>query len=238
MERRAAVVLACFSFPFAGEVELAAGHTSGNWIHRHLLALRFALLNVVAAGLLTAVYLQGWLDGALLGYTAWMTLAICAVFLFGLLLCTTRIWRINHELNAVEEGAPANRTRAGWYLDSISGRSGDSRTISAGLLRNRLGGEIAIVRHTAESLVFLGLVGTVIGFIVALSGVDPEASTRVDDVASMVGTLVAGMSIALYTTLVGAVLHVWLMINHRMLASGTSDLFNAIVELGERRVGV
>ena len=59
-----------------------------------------------------------------------------------------------------------------------------------------------------------------------------------DEVASMVGTLIAGMSIALYTTLVGAVLHVWLMVNHRMLASGTSNLFNAIVERGEQRVGV
>lgn len=217
---------------------MASHSSSGNWIHRHLLALRFALLNVVAAGLLTAVYLQGWLDGALSGYTAWMTLGICGVFVFGLLLCAMRILRINHELNAVGEGSPAKPSRAGWYLQSVSGRPAESRTISAGLLRNQLGGQIAVVRHTADSLVFLGLVGTVIGFIVALSGVDPQASTQVDDVASMVGTLVAGMSIALYTTLVGAVLHVWLMINHRMLATGTSNLFNAIVELGEQRVGV
>jgi hypothetical protein len=46
------------------------------------------------------------------------------------------------------------------------------------------------------------------------------------------------MSIALYTTLVGAVLHVWLMVNHRLLATGTSELFNTIIELGEQRVGV
>jgi hypothetical protein len=210
----------------------------GNWVHRHLLALRFALLNVVAAGLLAAIYLQGWLDGALQGYTAWLTLGICAVFVFGLLLCAARIWRTNHELNAVEGGSPPPPTRAGRYLESVTGRPTESRTISAGLLRNQLGNQIAVVRHTADSLVFLGLVGTVIGFIVALSGVDPQASTQVDDVASMVGTLVAGMSIALYTTLVGAVLHVWLMVNHRMLASGTSNLFNAIVELGEQRVGV
>ena len=217
---------------------MAAETSSGNWIHRHLLALRFALLNIVAAGLLAAVYLQGWLDDALQGYTAWLTLGICAVFVFGLLLCAMRIWRTNYELNAVEQGAPPKPTRAATYLESVSGRSVESRTISAGLLRNQLGNQIAVVRHTADSLVFLGLVGTVIGFIIALSGVDPQASTQVDEVASMVGTLVVGMSIALYTTLVGAVLHVWLMVNHRMLATGTSNLFNAIVELGEQRVGV
>ena len=211
---------------------------SGHWIYRHLLALRFALVNIVAAGLLAAIYLQGWLDGALQGYTAWLTLGICAVFVFGLLLCAVRIWRTNYELNAVYQGAPPDPSRIARYLASISGRSAESRTICVGLLRNRLGNQIVVVRQTADSLVFLGLVGTVIGFIVALSGVDPQASSDVDSVASMVGTLITGMSIALYTTLFGAVLHVWLMVNHRLLATGTSNLFNAIVELGEQRVGV
>ena len=217
---------------------MAIESSSGHWIHRHLLALRFALFNIVAVGLLAAIYLRGWLDGALEGYTAWLTLGICAVFVFGLLLCAVRIWRTNYELNAVSQGAPPDRSRAGRYLASITGRSAESRTIRAGLLRNRFGNQIVVVRQTADILVFLGLVGTVIGFIVALSGVDPQASSDVDSVASMVGTLITGMSIALYTTLVGAVLHVWLMVNHRLLATGTSNLFNAIVELGEQRVGV
>ena len=203
-----------------------------------MLVLRFALLNIVAAGLLVAIYLQGWLDEAFLGYTGWLTLGICSVFLFGLLLCAVRIWRTNGELVAAGEAEPPGVSRAGGYLASVTGRSAESRSIMANLLRNRLGNQIVVVRQTADSLVFLGLVGTVIGFIVALSGVDPQSSAQVEEVASMVGTLVSGMSIALYTTLVGAVLHVWLMVNHRLLASGTSNLFNAIVELGEQRVGV
>jgi hypothetical protein len=76
----------------------------------------------------------------------------------------------------------------------------------------------------------------VIGFIVALSGVDPELTASVDKVAPMVSTLINGMSIALYTTLIGAVLHVWLMIGYRMLATGAVQLYDATLELGERRV--
>jgi hypothetical protein len=216
---------------------VAVESSSGHWVHRHLLVLRFALLNIVAAGLLAAVYLQGWLDDALHGYTAWLTLGICAVFVFGLLLCARRIWRTSVELNAVMQLEPPGMSRAGTYLASIAGRSAESRSITANLLHNRLGNPIVVVRQTADSLVFLGLVGTVIGFIVALSGIDPQASAQVDEVASMVSTLVAGMSIALYTTLFGSVLHVWLMVNHRLLATGTSNLFNAIVELGEQHVG-
>ena len=52
----------------------------------------------------------------------------------------------------------------------------------------------------------------------------------------MVSTLIEGMSIALYTTLVGAVLNVWLMVNYRLLATGTVTLTNAILELGEIHV--
>lgn len=217
---------------------MAVDSSSGHWVHRHLLVLRFALLNIVAVGLLAAVYLQGWLDDALHGYTAWLTLGICAVFVFGLLLCARRIWRTSVELNAVKQVEPPGISRAGTYLASIAGRSAESRSITANLLHNRLGNPIVVVRQTADSLVFLGLVGTVIGFIVALSGIDPQTSAQADQVASMVSTLVAGMSIALYTTLFGSVLHVWLMVNHRLLATGTSNLFNAIVELGEQRVGV
>ena len=66
---------------------MAVEASSGHWVHRHLLVLRFALLNIVATGLLIAVYMQGWLDGAFLGYTGWLTIGICAVFVFGLLLC-------------------------------------------------------------------------------------------------------------------------------------------------------
>jgi hypothetical protein len=218
--------------------DVAIDSSSGHWLHRHLLVLRFALFNIVATGLLGAVYLQGWLDGAMQGYTAWLTLGIGAVFAFGFLFCALRIWRTNHELNAVSQDDPPSLSRVGRYLAAVAGRPAESRAIGANLLRNRLGTQITIVRQTADSLVFLGLVGTVIGFIVALSGVDPQVSAQLDEVASMVATLVAGMSIALYTTLVGAVLHVWLMVNYRLLASGTSNLFNAIVELGEQRVGV
>ncbi len=41
------------------------------------------------------------------------------------------------------------------------------------MVRLKVSNRIAFVNYKANSLVFLGLVGTVIGFIVALSGVDP-----------------------------------------------------------------
>jgi hypothetical protein len=74
----------------------------------------------------------------------------------------------------------------------------------------------------------------VIGFIIALSGVDPATAADVNAIGPMVTTLIAGMSIALYTTLVGAILNVWLMLNYRLLESGTVTLVTGIIARGER----
>jgi hypothetical protein len=81
----------------------------------------------------------------------------------------------------------------------------------------------------------LGLIGTVIGFIIALSGVDPETASEVESIAGMVSTLISGMSVAMNTTLVGAVLYVWLSVNYGILTSGTVDLLARIIDLGEDR---
>jgi hypothetical protein len=163
-----------------------------------------------------------------------MVLGIAGVFAFGIVACAAKLWRVSTELNDLREGRPAPRSRAAAYLERAAGLGPESRGMLVELLRLRLAAWISVVRHTANALVFLGLIGTVVGFIIALSGVDPGASGDVERIAPMVATLVEGMSVALYTTLAGGVLHLWLMINHRMLATGTMRLYSAIVERGER----
>ena len=83
---------------------------------------------------------------------------------------------------------------------------GERRSIKSQMVRLKVSNRIAFVNYKANSLVFLGLVGTVIGFIVALSGVDPVTISIAKAVGPLVANLIQGMSIALYTTLVGAVL--------------------------------
>jgi len=207
--------------------------------YRYLLIVRFALFNLVVLSALFASFLEGWLDGLTNDVaTMVMCLGIFAAFFYGFVVCAYRIWRTSVELNELKTGTPAPDTRAAGYLREIELRNGESRTIKMHMVRLKLSNRIAVVRHTANSLVFLGLVGTVIGFIVALSGVDPKSIGSPESVGPMVATLIQGMSIALYTTLVGSVLYLWLIVNHRMLASGTLNLMNAIVELGESRVRV
>lgn len=103
------------------------------------------------------------------------------------------------------------------------------------MLRLRLTNRIAIVGQIANALVFLGLIGTVIGFIIALSGVDPAAATDAARVAPMISKLIQGMAVALNTTLEGAVLYIWLLIDYRLLASATVKLLTAAIETANGR---
>ncbi len=100
-------------------------------------------------------------------------------------------------------------------------------------LKMRLGVRLGTIRHIANTIVLIGLVGTGIGFIIALSGVDAAAATDAAAITPMVSTLLFGMAIALYKTLVGSVLNIWLMMDYRLLESGTVHLVTGIVDRGE-----
>ncbi|WP_246116744.1 MotA/TolQ/ExbB proton channel family protein [Denitrobaculum tricleocarpae] len=199
----------------------------------HLLILRFALVNIIAVGLLGAAYQQGLVDRVLTADKTYISVAIFVVFLAGLVVCARRVWETSHDLEQVQTFDPLRQSHATTYLASLRGRAGDSRALLASSLRMKLTHRIAVVRNVANALVLLGLIGTVVGFIIALSGVDPEQASDVSAITPMVSTLIEGMSTALYTTLVGAILNVWLMVNYQLLAAGTVKLITALVEFGE-----
>ena len=202
--------------------------------YQFVLILRFALVNLLGFGLLAIAATQGMVAQILAADRTYLTAVIFIVFLGGLALCGWKILRTSRELNRVRNFNPLVPSKAAEYLAKMRGSSSDSRAILAGALRLKLSQGIAAVRHTAGSLVLLGLIGTVIGFIIALSGVDPETASDVSAVAPMISTLISGMSTALYTTLVGSILNMWLMANYQLLAGGTVALISSLAELVEK----
>jgi hypothetical protein len=228
----------------SGATDEDAGRQHVAWLQRHprkrgidpyryLLLLRFALLNLFGFGLLGAAYAHGLVTQALVADRTYLSVVIFLVFLVGLGLSAVKVWRTSHELNSVRDFETGDDSPAARYLAPMSGANADSRSNLVGALRMNIAHRTAVVRHIANSLVLLGLIGTVVGFIIALGGVDPEHASDVKAIAPMVSTLIQGMSTALYTTLVGAVLNVWLMANHQVLAGGTVKLITSLVELTE-----
>ena len=198
-----------------------------------LLLLRFFAVNIAAFAVLTYVWMEGWITMIVNQDMTRITLVVAGVFVFGWLLCGYKIIRCSHQLNAILEPVKYGPSRAQWYIDLTRHIEGSSRTALANCLRSRLYSRISVIRLIANNLITLGLIGTVIGIIIASNGVEAQQVADVTAVAPMLSTLIQGMSIALYTTLVGAVCHVWLLMCYQILATGTVNLANAIIEYSE-----
>ena len=202
---------------------------------RYLLLTRFIVINTFLGALVLAAFGQGWLNTMISARLAELTLIIVAVFLYGLAACGWKIWRLTVELNGLAMESLPDDNPLTRYLDHVEASDSQSRALQAGTLRLELTDRIVSVRHIANTLIFLGLIGTVIGFIIALSAVDPNTAAEAENVASVIATLIDGMSVALNTTLVGATLYLWLTVNYRVLTSGTVSLIAEVVYTGERR---
>ena len=74
------------------------------------------------------------------------------------------------------------------------------------------------LRTQEEILVTLGLIGTVLGFSTALGVIDPNTATVAEQAANMASALLYGVSIALNTTLAGAIGFAWTTINRRLVS--------------------
>jgi biopolymer transport protein ExbB/TolQ len=205
--------------------------------HRSLLLLRFALVNMVGTALAGAAWQQGWVERALAGDTSGLGKLIVATFLVGLALCARATVDVSRELDAVRANRPSPGSRVARHLAAIAHADGATRAGLEGALKLLLANRIGVVRNIASSLVLLGLIGTVLGFIMALDGVDASTAGDVAQVGRMVAALVEGMGVALYTTLLGAVLNIWLMIDYRLLEGGTVRLLAALMERGARDAG-
>lgn len=196
----------------------------------HTLLLRFALVNVVAVGLVGAAFMQGWLEGFGERRTWIISVGIFVVFLWGLGLCAFRLYHTNRALVSVAAGGRGRGTPFNRPFERLRTPDADERALQTNMARMGLGNQIGAIRYIANALVFLGLIGTVIGFIIGLSGIDATATQDVDKIAPMITELINGMSVALYTTLLGAVLNIWLNVNLRILTDGSVQLLAAMVD--------
>ena len=96
------------------------------------------------------------------------------MFVYGLAICALKVLVTSVELNQVRDPRRYPGSRVACYLESLRGRDGQRRAICASTLKLKLASRLASIRHLANSLVMFGLIGTVIGFIIALRASIPR----------------------------------------------------------------
>jgi hypothetical protein len=103
-------------------------------------------------------------------------------------------------------------------------------------LADRLRGSNAFGAFVSDTLMKLGLLGTIIGFIIMLA---PIATLDAADKAAMkssMGLMSDGMAVAMYTTLAGLIGSILVRIQYYMLDAATQRVFSDAVMLTETHV--
>lgn len=167
---------------------------------RDTLLMRYTAFLVVIFGLLFFAYDSGLITGVLSSDQSNISVFIIAVWLWGMGLCSYRIWEAND-----------------WGNRGCTPRN---RQAFETMCQKRWGP----IDITGRLLFRLGLTGTVYGFWVALSGLDLEHLADASTLAHEIGVLMEGMQIAIVTTLVGALTNIILVISLRFLEGAYQKL--------------
>ena len=203
--------------------------------YKYLLILRYSLINLVGLIFLFVLITQGYVSKAIKADITNMVIVILALFSIGFILAAYRTFWLSRELNYSYLKVLPSKSLAKGFLQNSKKLDASSRNNLAASLKIKLSSKINYIKFMANTLVILGLIGTVIGFIIALSGVDGSVSSNPEEVSKMVSTLIQGMSVALYTTLVGSICSVWLNICYQIMSTGANNLLSKIIELGEKK---
>lgn len=175
---------------------------------KNLLLYRMAIFNASLAGLMAWLASQGYVSLIFASDPTGISLGIVALFLIAMVSTCMQLWKITKDKNAVKAGtAPSRDKKRGMKLERID--------------------------KMADTMSLLGIIGTVVGFIIAFSGIDPSSLLSASGVGANVAGMMKGMGIALYTTLTGAVLGGWTSWNHSMLKEQVD-----ILQVDESRVGI
>lgn len=213
----------------AAEPAAPLRRSPGSW--RSLLG--FGLVNLGGLAFAAEATWIGWTERLLAGDSTGTSHLILAVFAAGLGLAGREALRIARLREELRRDPPAGE--AGRLLDRVAGLSDGGRARLEGAFKLELASRIGHVRTIAGSLVLLGLIGTVLGFMLALAAVEPSTAADVERIGAMVAGLVQGMGVALHTTLLGAVLNVWLMFDYRLLEADAVRLLAELARRGDGR---
>ena len=118
----------------------------------------------------------------------------------------------------------------------VQSKTGIDQTLLLRSLADRLRGSNGFGSFASDTLMKLGLLGTIVGFIIMLAPIATlDAADKVAMKSSM-GLMSDGMAVAMYTTLAGLAGSILLKIQYYFLDTATARIFSFAVDLTEVHV--
>jgi hypothetical protein len=208
---------------------------------------------------------RGLLQIALLSDPTRITLIILILFILATAHCAVRTLFLSREQHALERivrfiasNPPASGSNRWWIENQLPARDSLYGRMVAGLtgLRADIGnrqprqethllaqvmaekarGQHEVGWFICGLLVKLGLLGTVVGFVLMLAPVAELESFDLSDIQGLLQRMTTGMGVALNTTLMGLVCSMLLGIQYLMLDRAADRLVADAVEFSETRL--
>src|SRR5580704_7961201 len=143
---------------------------------------------------------------------------------------------LKREAHALPAGLVTDHIKSLVTKADAQGAGRIDQTLLLRTLADRLRGSNGYGSFASDTLMKLGLLGTIIGFIIMLAPIAGlDAADKVAMKSSM-GLMSDGMAVAMYTTLAGLVGSILVRIQYYMLDAATQRVFSAAVVLTETRV--
>lgn len=158
------------------------------------------LSNLFGIALLGFAWSQGWVQMFWTMDNTHISKVIFAIFLIAQFIAFIRVRELS---SFMELGVPSEGFNA-WQV--------------------RWTKKVVFFNEIGNILVALGLLGTVIGFKMALSDVDPSGGVDPDSMKKMMTTLFDGINYMMYTTIAGMVFALWLKKTFLILRSAMMEI--------------
>ncbi len=228
----------------------------------HLLLLWFIYIGVLVFGLFITWDL-GYLSLLFIGDKSYLSYGIGLLFVLSLLHVSYLTMRLSAQLSHADHierlleqtrslNVEGTRIRAGRfsllpdcfvteYLSdllraTLTGQLEESSASRSDLLEvytNRLKGSNEIGWFVVEVMIKIGLLGTIVGFIMMLGSVADTASFDVSTMQKILSEMTTGMGTALYTTLAGLTGSMVLATMYHFLDRSADELIEKTVNLTE-----
>lgn len=218
-----------------GAEALRAREVPGSPWHRWLL---------IVSAIAYLVYLStgpGYLQLLLLDDPTFLTPAVAALFLVASTYIGMLAWELSRQhdvLLAHLDGAPLPaQSWTGDFLRERAALGGRDATALGDLLHERIKGRTELGWFSAGLHIKLGLLGTVIGFVMMLASVGSANDLQAQGIDTLIRGMGTGMRVSLYHTIAGLVGSI--LIGFQMLAidRAADRLFALIITLPEPGTG-
>ena len=234
----------------------------GNACSDQMPLLRWLMFTGVCAFAFVVAWHYGLFHLMLANDKTWISAIISVLYIVVSMHCLVRTAAISNELSRARRiSAIVSQSSPGFRIDGTNVIAGDGTTLPAGsvaghirnlvlkahmqgqhrldqtlLLRgfaDALRGPNQFGSFASDALMKLGLLGTIIGFILMLAPIAGLDAADRASVKTSMGLMSDGMAVAMYTTLAGLVSSILVQAQYYMLDEATANLFALATDLTE-----